>query len=195
MLKKFIYVSMAVLCLLLSLYAAEQITDGGMEAWDDATHLTNWTLTTDGGSLDREGTIKHGGTYSAKVTQATGYVWLRQSFTMTAGAAYTISFWYRYGAADQHFLYEIFDSGTNQWLKSDASQQASEAYTLLGDIGTTWTEYTLSFNAHASYTDYVISFQKYDNDNVLYVDDVSITDTEAEEGNAIFFGINFGDSR
>ncbi len=46
------------------------MTDGAMEVWADANTLTNWTWTGGAGDLDREATVKHGGTYSAKLSAA-----------------------------------------------------------------------------------------------------------------------------
>ncbi len=51
-----------------------KIADPGMEAWDDANNLTNWTLNQISGTLvlDREPTTTHSGTFSAKITSEGG---------------------------------------------------------------------------------------------------------------------------
>lgn len=49
------------------------ITDGGMELWDDANTLTNWTKDlTAGAVLARRTAETHGGTYSARIVPYTG---------------------------------------------------------------------------------------------------------------------------
>ena len=49
------------------------LIDGGLEIWTSASNLTNWTETVSTGSVAREATTIHGGTYSAVLTaQATG---------------------------------------------------------------------------------------------------------------------------
>jgi hypothetical protein len=51
---------------------ADLLTDGGLEAWNSSSVLTNWTYYQGGtgGSLAREATIKLYGTYSAKITKS-----------------------------------------------------------------------------------------------------------------------------
>lgn len=49
-------------------FGAELLIDGGVEAWTTATNLTNWTETvTAASTVNREATIKHGGSFSARL--------------------------------------------------------------------------------------------------------------------------------
>jgi lysophospholipase L1-like esterase len=51
----------------------EWFADGGVENWSDPTHLVSWSEYGDGGNtVDREGTDKVQGNYSAKLTWANG---------------------------------------------------------------------------------------------------------------------------
>ena len=72
------------------------ITDGGLEIWTDATHLTNWALGQDGtgGTLDREATEVKVGTYSAKVTVGTAGTYLAKGIGTTYnGKTISIGCW------------------------------------------------------------------------------------------------------
>lgn len=67
----------------------EKLTDGGLETWTNATTLTNWTYSQDGGSggaLNREATIIKAGTYSAKITNSdsTHASYIAQNYSATA---------------------------------------------------------------------------------------------------------------
>ncbi len=83
------------------------ITDGGLELWDDATTPTSWSVYLAGagegaGSVTREGTIKHAGSYSANITSGTGETGAAAIFQsqegLTAGETYRAGAWLR-GAA------------------------------------------------------------------------------------------------
>jgi hypothetical protein len=75
-------------------YGAEISTDGGMETWTDATHLTNWTLTGAGATLAQETVTKYAGTYSAKITTAGALCTIYGSIpVLTAGVRYRLQGW------------------------------------------------------------------------------------------------------
>jgi hypothetical protein len=67
----------------------DNITDGSFETWTNATTLTNWTYSQDGGTggaLNRESTIIKAGTYSAKITKSdsTHASYINQNYSATA---------------------------------------------------------------------------------------------------------------
>ncbi len=71
------------------------ITDGGLNNWTDANNLTSWTKSATGTWLAQEGTIKHGGTYSARVNgTATRYFYQDLAWdTKYRGTTVTIKGW------------------------------------------------------------------------------------------------------
>lgn len=71
------------------------LTDGALEVWANPTTLTNWTEQGDGVyALAQETTIKHGGTYSAKLTGGTSYHRIIQTdATSPANNTFVMSAW------------------------------------------------------------------------------------------------------
>jgi hypothetical protein len=79
---------------------ADILIDGGLEAWDDADTLTNWNDGDGGGpggSIAREDTIIHGGSYSCKMISAVGGSrYIAQIKTgLTVGDTYKTKAWLR----------------------------------------------------------------------------------------------------
>jgi hypothetical protein len=72
-----------------------KVVDGGLEVWTSATQLTNWVYgqTGSGGSVNRESSIIHGGTYSARIVKSsTGNSVIYQTvYGDFAGKAYSFS--------------------------------------------------------------------------------------------------------
>lgn len=74
----------------------DQLTDGGLELWDDADTPTNWDIEENGtGTISRESTIINVGTYAAKLNTPAGggnTVSLSQDFAGVVGTRYILSF-------------------------------------------------------------------------------------------------------
>ncbi len=75
---------------------SELLVDPGVEDWASATDLTNWLETIAGTStVNREGTIKHGGTYAARldVAASNSQARISQDFTVIVGDWYRFDMW------------------------------------------------------------------------------------------------------
>ena len=119
---------------------AELLTDGGLEDWASATDLTSWTESLTGTStVNREATVIHGGTYSARLdVDASNSACRIQQGIATAGRWYTVS------------VFARSDSGTPQIGIADESG-AGHRYLPL--INSTYTNYlcTLRMSAASSF--------------------------------------------
>ena len=163
----------------------QALTDGGLELWDDAEDLTNWTEQDSGGigvGIFREAGIVHGGTFAARMHTTAGgdYAAFLQDYTLTPGNACTISLWYlRAAAAGTVLRLYITDFPINVYLNSAGTWQAGATFITL-PASAVWIEYELAFTAHASYSNYRIRFYKSHSAggaSSFYVDDVSLIET------------------
>jgi len=143
-------------------YSGDALTDGAMENWDDANHLTSWYEHVPGGSsVNQDGAVKHGGSYSCRLDVNAGEetVMVGQEITLTPGAGQRVSFWYKTEAGK-----------TAIWLIREGAR-ADPGVVSLGDDGlwytianswqvlptaTAWTRVVLEFPAHSGYTTYTI---------------------------------------
>jgi hypothetical protein len=161
----------------------ESVNDGAMENWTSATNLTSWHEAVSGTStVNREGTEKHGGTYSCRldIDASNSSAYFRGSVTLGSLGLYRLSFWYK-TAAGKTASVSLRDTGGSVWLKSTGAWAGSGGIVL--PASTVWTQYTLYFNAHASYTSYYLSFTKDQSaSSSIYYDDVKcerITDPDS----------------
>jgi hypothetical protein len=145
------------------------------------TYLAGRTKDT---AINRDGT-PYSGTYCVRFDiDAMDYsALLLQEITLTPGAEYTVSLWYK-TAAGKTMALRIRDgtlgAGGNVILQDDASWKTTGMIVLPSAIP--WTNYTLVFNAHASYTAYVIEFgnahgYSTEASSSFYVDDLSLLAT------------------
>lgn len=108
-------------------------TDGGMEVWTDANNLTSWTTTPSGetSTLDREGTIKQAGNYSAKFTAVGGNpVYINQ---LISGLTYTDT--YEIGG----YVYSSdAEAKANLILINDTFASATQIYNFTTDAWETY---------------------------------------------------------
>jgi len=158
--------------------AVEKLTDGGLEIWASATDLTNWTEATAGtSSVNRDGTDKHGGTYSCRFDcDADSHLaMISQNVTgLTASRPYTLSFWYKSGASPNDLRWEMVDTGANQYLSANGSWVGAVTTNAL-PVADSWTLFSITFNTHASYTDYTIGIiAHYAPSSSMRVDDISL---------------------
>lgn len=156
---------------------SDLLTDGGLNLWDDATHLTEWSETVLGAStINREATEKVEGDYSCRINvdgdNSLSYIY--QSFSMTALKRYKIIIWYKNSAVGKTARFRIKNTGNNVYLKSDGTWQAGEIYIALPN-SIIWTPYELEFYAHASYSDYQILLRVLSAaSSLIYFDNISI---------------------
>ena len=190
-----------------------QLTDPGMEAWDDANTLTNWTDDTVGGSgsITQESTIVHSGTYSCKIN-ATGAYFIYQSKTGLTPDDYYVVGGYHYSADSADYAILLINgdlaSFTQTWNFDTHSWDTTtnidnDAYFDSGTSVESWTEYEsmpITAPANGNITVLIIN-DGYETPTNLYVDDfdlyaytppdsISVFDFEAETFDAteLLFG-------
>lgn len=143
-------------------WGAELLTDGGVETWTSATNLTNWTEAIGGTStVNREGTDKHGGSYSCRedVDASNTDAAISQSVTAAAGAWLLNSFWCKASASGKTIRPGINGTGPTP--------------TATRDPGTTWTNYI--DNYRTSGANPTISYRRATASSAsVYFDDISI---------------------
>jgi hypothetical protein len=124
-----------------------QAGNGDMEDWASATQLANpWIADIVGGgtgSIDRESTTVHAGTYSAKFTKGTSTsVGVYQDIVARAGERRYFTAWGYASSGTCRF--RIQNLTTGKWLTSGAAWSASTS-----DVGTvtagSWTEVSKSY--------------------------------------------------
>jgi hypothetical protein len=106
--------------------ATEKLTDGGLENWDSATNLTSWTEGKEGtSSINREDTVKHGGTYSVRfdIDALGNYAAISQAPAVGAGVWAMMTGWF-YAAASKFISFHRDLTNLNPVAP-----------------GTTWTQY------------------------------------------------------
>lgn len=160
------------------------VGDGAFEEWASATDLHLWTETVAGSStVNREATEKHGGTYGLKVSvdASNNDAYISQNIALAQTVKYTVSVWYKNSTSGKTSFLLIKDSADNVSLKSDGTWEAYGAATGIAlPNATDWTQYTLTFEAHASYSAYVISLGNDDGrcdatSSDIYFDDLTIS--------------------
>lgn len=167
---------------------ATLLTDGGMEIWSDASNLTNWPKVIPGGTptLEREAAVKHGGSYSAKMTGDSGTpIVISQLETgLTVGATYNSVYWARFNVAGDVVVVvmnDLFASATQIYRFSDDTWQtftgaegSDPDYQSKETLDATFTEYTTdSFTVPAN-GQIALSFVTDGNPASIYVDDVDL---------------------
>ena len=159
----------------------ERLTDGAMELWDDATHLTHWTQFGSPENIDREITTVHAGTYSSKLTTTAGgdLTGFYQDITLTPGNKCRVKTWYlRAAHASSNLRLYITDVGINVYLQDDGTWDASSNILELTESAI-WKLFELEFIAHPDYSTYRIRFYKDHGAGgaiSYYVDSVSVAE-------------------
>lgn len=104
-------------------YGPELLTDGGMEAWNSATDLTNWSETlAGGGSINQEASVVHGGTYAARADIVGGAATQIVGPVMSALYIHRCTYWLRN------------TGGSGQFFAATSGPARNP--------GATWTQYT-----------------------------------------------------
>jgi len=95
--KKYILILLLTISITTISFGQEMLLNGGFENWDDEASPTSWTKSEN----ITKSTDAHSGTYSAVRDGGDGTKDLGQTINgITAGASYTISFWYKVTAGD-----------------------------------------------------------------------------------------------
>jgi hypothetical protein len=111
-------------------FGSDVQVDGGMEAWADASNMTNYDFVSfepgvgisAGATLDRESSLIHGGTYAAKLTSTAtllGVILPKVAVTGSAGSVWRFRAWVRDGAGTGNplaiALNDVHASATQIW--------------------------------------------------------------------------------
>jgi len=133
------------------------LIDGGLELWDDANTLTNWNkiIFANNPVLDRESSIVHSGTYSAKTTNDGGIpMVIEQKHTsLTVGATYNIIYWAKLNTTGDGRIILLNDSfsgsatqiykwSTGSWENYTGAEFTNPNYQNVQSLDGTYTQYT-----------------------------------------------------
>lgn len=146
------------------------VANGDLEQWDDDTHPTGWTKLE---NIEKEASIVHSGTYSAKHTGGTKD--FGQYIDVSPGVTYTISLWY----------YSIYADGTDcriwsYWKDGDGASLDDNAAELRGPNDEylpgagEWKQYTTTVTAPALAAQFYLEVRTYSG-SVTYWDDFSVS--------------------
>lgn len=158
----------------------ERISNGGMETWASATDLSYWFEYTSGAStVNREGTDRHGGTYSCRldVDSSNSDVWVDTTLALSSDKLYKLSVWYKTAAGASAHL-QINDTTLTSYLTSAGTWTTSlTAIKIEMPESTGWAEYTITFYGNPDYANYYIYLANKDAASTsLYFDDVSVVE-------------------
>ena len=159
---------------------ADVLVNGSVEAWDDAHTPTGWTTSPSGGSTtNRESSNPHSGSYCIRqdIDSSGNSAPDKQTFSLTPGARYRLTLWYKGTAPSGYVTVWLHSVGESVYLANDGSWRSVN-----GGVGivlpnaSSWTEFTVDFDAHISHTNYYLQLQ---NDagcesSSIYWDDISI---------------------
>jgi len=153
----------------------ETLLDGKLDLWTSSSTLTRWTKGTTGtAALAREATEVYDvySAYSAKMTvgAAASNIYIYQDITLRPGKAAMIRLKYKCAGTTAPTL-RFYDTGANQYLLSNGSWQGSPGGITLTN-STSWTEYSITFTAHASYSSYRLLLLAQTNGDECYFDNV-----------------------
>ncbi len=112
--------------------------------------FANWTEYASNGTIIRDGTTPHGGSYSAKLTQGSALsTYIEQTIVLSPYYGYTVEFWTR-GDGTNAGLYCVWDSVHGDF---------AVPWTSTGVTGTTWTLVKFNFVADAGSNSHNFAFR------------------------------------
>lgn len=158
---------------------SEKLTDGGLENWATSTNLTSWAEDLTGtGTITRESTEVHGGTYACRlISVGAGHdANISENITLVAGDPYLLSMWHKSTSTTKKIHIRIKDTGNNVGLEAGEWESIDGNGWIEITPGTSYAQYTLAFTAHDSYTNYNIMVTTFSRDHTSYVDDISLVD-------------------
>ena len=152
------------------------VTDGSMEAWDDANTLTNWTTTTAGGtSILTRSADPNTGTYAASLVIGAGSedVTIYQDIAVTAGKAYELSFYHKEtNAATVKLRLTDLDPAPDDYLQANGTWAAGTYHFTITNAAA-YTVHSLKFVAQTTGT-LRVEFLGEDASETYYIDDVCL---------------------
>lgn len=141
-----------------AVYGSSILTDGGLENWDDANTPTDWDVYDTGAdaSVNRESTEVYAGTYSAKLTMASGApapAVIQQNNTgLTAGTIYrarayaktddSCDFYFNVLNGPFDTADEIYNFTTDSWDAFTGTEQQNSDYQSNQTITSSFVQYT-----------------------------------------------------
>jgi len=133
---------------------SDLLTDGAFELWNSPSVLTDWTFNqSGGGSLSKETSIVHGGSFAARFNEGTLQCTLLQTITITPSIFGNLSVWVR-AATSGLFLLNMA-TGVDVF-------NATNVYT----------QYNMT--RHMTTASYAVRLQSNDAGNTLYWDDAHL---------------------
>jgi len=158
----------------------ELLVDGRVDLWSNVTTLRNWGKTITGmASLDREDTVVYDGlsAHSAKLTvgpfsEPGDYICIFQYGIIRPSGQVMIRLKYKCVGAIIPKIKFTDALNANIWLKDDCTWTVVDTTISLPN-STSWTEYSITFNAHASYSYYRL-FIICDQNGSFYADNIEL---------------------
>lgn len=163
------------------------VSNGDLEATAD---FDRWSVSQPDGTVTVEASVVHGGAKAAKLTcGASGNTYIDQTFCLTAGKTYTLTFWTQ-GDGTRGGGYDLYDVTNAAYI--EGPRLAS------GVTGAAYQQVTKAFTVPATCKAVMLRFYcPAFNTAFCYVDDVAITDVvpSASALNTTFGGAGIGDGR
>jgi hypothetical protein len=160
--------------------AGEKVTDGGLEAWDSDTDLTNWIENITGSStIHKDSSVKHGGSFSARldIDGSNSDAWIQGALTLTKGQKYRLRVWYQMSASGTGRI-QLNDVGQNVFLKSDGSWGTAGHISL--PYSASLTHIDIDFEGHRNYSSYKIYLANETSPSIsIWFDDISVRPIQA----------------
>lgn len=192
-------------------HVGEEVTDGGLENWTSTTNATNWNEATGGGTVNRESTIVHGGTYSVRLDRTSVGPGLNVSQSLgtgfVPGALYRLRFWAYLGTSygtDGPYV-EVRNNTQGKSYNTSRVWTATgfPACVRGGGVIGAWTQFEVTIRIDPSFalTDsYTLTLDHTgSNSTSIYYDDVTIRGPYAadcrESGDVLNMGILDGSFR
>jgi len=169
--KNYILTLLMTLCLTVASFGQELMLNEGLENWTSNTRPTDWTTFQ---NITQESTVKHGGSFSAKLTKgaSSGFKKLIQNIPdTTVGESYTVSFWYKIAPDAGNVI--IMQSNFRD--NSGAFLDGTTADITLDVNDNAWTKYEATVIAPDTSVKFWFEVRAYDNTTV-YLDDFSFLD-------------------
>lgn len=167
--KKF-YTLIIIALISLPLIGQNLVLNGNLEQWDDDTHPTGWNKME---NIEKETTIVHNGSFSAKHTGGTKD--FGQYIDVTPGVSYTISLWYYsiYADGEDCRIWSYWKDGDGASLDDNADELRGPDNNYLPGDGE-WKQYTTTLTAPALAAQLYLEVRTYSG-SITYWDDFSVT--------------------
>lgn len=120
--------------------AADIVLNGDFESWSSSTDADNWT---ESGTVNRDSTFVHGGTYSARLSQSLSSQ-LTQNISVEPNRTYNLAIWSYYQSGNgppRYGIYDVTNSGYLIPINSAASgadswQEETNSFTTASNTAT-----------------------------------------------------------